>query len=237
MKPIRHVVVRLEGLLFSYRFNETELSREFSKFGKVSEVMLLDEENAPDIAIVEFQNAEAAKCAVDALDGTERSIEGYTRVTARVSPLTPDLERQLLVKAHILAHANSSPIDPFEYTSVHNKLVCRYVVGADKMHGEYSVIGRLVGVGGENVKGIFRETGCYVKVNGKAKSIDDPLHVRVTADNRDAFAAGRAMTELLIQEMYNDYEKWCERNYMPLTPISMVVVEGSDVLRPLSRLV
>ena len=237
MKPIRHVVVRLEGLLFSYRFNEAELSQEFSKFGKVSEVMLLDEENAPDIAIVEFQNAEAAKSAVDALDGTERSIEGYGGVTARVSLLTPDLERQLLVKAHILAHANSSPIDPFEYTSPHNKLVCRYVVGADKMHGEYSVIGRLVGVGGENVKGIFRETGCYVKVNGKAKSIDDPLHVRVTADNRDAFAAGRAMTELLIQEMYNDYEKWCERNYMPLKPISMVVVEGSDVLRPLSRLV
>ena len=237
MKPIRHVVVRLGGLLYGYRFNESELNEEFSKFGKVAEVMLLDEENAPDIAIVEFESPASAQAAVDALDLTERCIEGYAGVTARVALLTPDLERQLLVKAHILANANSSTIDPFEYKSPHNKLVCRYVIGADKMHGEYSVIGRLVGVGGENVKGIFRETGCYVKVNGKARSTDDPLHVRVTADSREAFAAGRAMTELLIQEMYNDYEKWCERNYLPVSPIGLVVVEGSDVLRPLSRLV
>jgi hypothetical protein len=212
---------------------------EFSEFGKIVEVMLLDEENAPDIAIIEFEKPEAAKAAVERLDMSERSIEGYAGITARVSLLTPELERELLVKAHILSHEKSSPpIDPFEYSSpAGSKLMCRYVVGGDKMHGEYSVIGRLVGVGGENVKAIFRETGCYVKVNGKAKSLDDPLHVRVTADNKDAFAAGRAMTESLIQEMYNDYEKWCERNYLPVTPVKLVVVEGSDVLRPLSRLV
>jgi hypothetical protein len=237
MKPIRHVVVRLEGLLFSYRFNESELNAEFSQFGKVCEVMLLDEENAPDIAIIEFETSEAATAAVDTLDSTERTIEGYLGVTVRVALLTPDLERQLLVKAHILANSSSSQIDPFEYSAPHNKLICRYVVGADKMHSEYSVIGRLVGMGGENVKTIFRETGCYVKVNGKAKSVDDPLHVRVTADSKDSFAAGRAMTESLIQEMYNDYEKWCERNYLPVTPVRLIVVEGSDVLRPLSRLV
>lgn len=234
---IRHVVVRLEGLLFSYRFHETDLMTEFSQFGKIVEVMLLDEDNVPDIAIIEFEHPESAQAAVTALDMTKRTIEGFEGVTARVSLLTPDLERELLVKAHILANQKSTPIDPFEYSSPHTKLVCRYVIGGDKMHPEYSVIGRLVGVGGEHVKSIFRETGCYVKVNGKVRSVDDPLHVRVTADNKDAFAAGRAMTESLIQEMYTDYEKWCEKNYLPITVLKLIVVEGSDVLRPLSRLV
>ena len=234
---IRHIVVRLEGLLFSYRFQESDLTSEFSQFGKIIEVMLLDDENAPDIAIIEFASPDSAKAAVAALDMTERTIEGFQGITARVSLLTPELERELFVKAHILANQKAAQIDPFEYSSPHTKLVCRYVIGGDKMHAEYSVIGRLVGVGGEHVKSIFRETGCYVKVNGKARSADDPLHVRVTADNRDAFAAGRVMTETLVQEMYCDYEKWCEKNYLPLTPLRLIVVEGSDVLRPLSRLV
>ena len=104
------------------------------------------------------------------------------------------------------------------------------------MNNEYSVIGRIVGVGGENVKGIYKQTGCYVKVSGKAKSLNDPLHVRVSAERPESFKAGRALTEALIADMYEDYGKWCERHYLPITPVRLIVVEGSDALRPLGRI-
>jgi hypothetical protein len=231
-----HITVRLEGLVFSYRLNESDLMAEFSKFGHVVEVMLLDQELAPDVAIIEMANASSAEAAVAALDGKERRIEGIDGVTIRVALMDHEIERELLVRAHILSHADSDCIDPFQLVDGRHRYVCRYVLGADKLSSEYSVIGRIVGVGGENVKSIHRSTGCYVKVSGKAKSAEDPLHVRVSAETVESFMAGRALTEALIADMYDDYGKWCERHYLPISPVKLVVVEGSDVLRPLGRI-
>jgi len=231
----RHITIRLEGLLFSYRFDERDLENELSKFGKIKEVMLLDEELAPDIAIVEFDKPDYAHAAVTALDGSDRRIEGYEGVTMRVSLMTPEVERELLVRAHILANSNEEVIDPFDFNRS-SKYVCRYLLGSEKIHSEYSVIGRLVGVGGENVKAIHKQTGCYVKINGKARSVEDPLNVRISADSMESFTAGRVLTEALIADMYDDYEKWCERHYLPIAPVRLVVVEGSDTLRPLGRI-
>lgn len=228
----RHLAVRLEGLVFSYRLSEVEIERELAQFGKVSEVMLLDEELAPDVAIVEFVSAHAAQRAVVALEGAQRTIEGFHGITVRAALLSPEIERELLAKAHILADGT----DPFDSNNAY-KFTCRYVIGAEKMHPEYSVIGRLVGVGGDNVKSIFRATGCNVRCNGKQKSAEDPLHVRVAANNKEAFEAGKQLTEKLIQEMFDDFAKWCERHYLPVPAIRLKVVEGSDVLRPLGRLI
>lgn len=227
----RHIAIRLEGLVFSYRFNEADLETEMKKFGPVVEVMLLDEELIPDIAIVEFATAAAAAAAVAALDRTTRNIEGYNNITVRASLMTPDLERELLAKAHIVANGT----DPFELSTT-PAFTCRYILDAHKFHPEYSVIGRVVGVGGENVKSIFRETQCNVRCNGKQKSTDDPLHVRVSADSLEKFESGKKLTEQLIKETYDDYSRWCEKHYLPVPPIKLKVVEGSDVLRPLGRL-
>ena len=233
----RHVVVRVEGLVFDYRFHEEDLKREFFNYGKIADVMLLDEQNVPDIAIVEFESAEDALKAVNALDQTERNIEGYTGIF-RVILMTPSVERALLVKAHILSSSlEDELIDPFDNFNKLNRYTCLYVVGAEKMNSEYSVIGRILGVGGENVKNIFRTTGCHVRINGKQKSDGEPLNVRVSADNLEAFTKGREMTEILIQDMYDDYHKWCERHYVPVAPVRLRVVQGAESLRPLGRLI
>lgn len=233
----RHVFVRIEGLVFDYRFSEEDIRVEFSKFGNIVDVMLLDEQNASDFAIVEFEMAEAATTAVAEVDLTERNVEGYTGIL-RAILMTPSVERALLVKAHILSSSlQDEVIDPYENFNKLNRYTCRYVVGAEKMSSEYSVIGRILGVGGENVKSIFRTTGCHVRINGKQKSDNEPLNVRVSADNIESFTKGREMTETLIQDMYDDYQKWCERHYIPVAPIRLRVVQGQESLRPLARLV
>jgi hypothetical protein len=233
---VKHIVVWIESLVFDYRFLEADLKAEMGKYGDVAEVMLLDDTVAPDIAIVEFEEEESAKKAVKALNDSERIIEGYKGIVRAVE-MTPHVERSLLVKAHIVASSVMDDlIDPFDNYNTLNRYTCRYIVGADKMSGEYSVIGRIVGVGGENVKTIHRETGAHVRLNGKSKSKEDPLHVRVSAETKDAYEKGKAMTEKLIQEMYDDYAKWCDRHYIPVPPIRLRVVEGAESLRPLSRL-
>ena len=45
------------------------------------------------------------------------------------------------------------------------------------------------------------------------------------------------MTERLIQDMYDDYAKWCERHYIQVAPIRLRVVTGQETLRPLGRLI
>lgn len=225
----RHVAVRLEGLVFDYRFNEGDVAEEFSKFGQVNEAMLLDEELAPDVAIVEFGRAEDAAKAAQALHQSTRNVEGYS-ATLRVQLMDPNIEHELLVKAHIL----STGSNPF---SSHDKFVCKYLLRADLMSPEYSVVGRIVGMGGEHVKAIQRATGAHVKVNGKPRSIDDPLHVRVAAESALVLAAGKAAAETLIQEMFSDYRKWCDKNYVLAPTIRVIVVEGAEALRPLGRLV
>ena len=233
----RHLVVWLESLAFDYRLIETDLKDTFSKFGEIVEVMLLDDKTAPDIAIIEFESSQSVKDAITAFDGKAQTVEGYTAITRAVE-MTPAVERALLVKAHVISSSmEDNLIDPFDNYNSLNRYTCRYVVGADKMNSEYSVIGRIVGAGGDNVKGIFRQTGAHVRINGKQKSRDDPLHVRVSAETKEAFEAGRKMTEALIQEMYDDYAVWCDRHYIPVPPIRLRVVEGSETLRPLGRLV
>ena len=233
----RHVVVQIEGLVFDYRLNESDLKSEFSKYGTVVDVMLLDDQVAPDIAIIEYKNSNEAERAVSTLDKTQRNIEGYTGIL-RVVLMTPSVERALLVKAHILASSiHDELIDPYDNFNRHHRYTCRYVVGAERMNQEYSVIGRILGVGGENVKMIHKATGCNVRINGKQKSDDEPLNVRVVSDNPDSFAKGREMTEALITDMYQDYEKWCERHYIPVAPIRLRVVEGQETLRPLGRII
>jgi hypothetical protein len=234
---MKHVVVWIESLVFDYRLIETDVKAEMSKYGDVVEVMLLDDVVAPDIAIVEFEDAQSARKAVGALNGVEKVIEGYTGIMRAVE-LTPAVERALLVKAHILASSKyDDVIDPFDHFNTASTYTCRYVVGADKVSSEYSVIGRIVGVGGENVKSIFKQTNAHVRLNGKPKSRDDPLHVRVSAETREAFEKGKELTEKLIQEMYDDYAKWCERNYVPIPAIRLRAIEGSETLRPLPRLI
>ena len=44
------------------------------------------------------------------------------------------------------------------------------------------------------------------------------------------------MVEQLIKETYEDYERWCDRHYLPVAPIRLKIVEGSDALRPLGRI-
>lgn len=152
--------------------------------------------------------------------------------------MNPSIERALLAKAHIVTSTfEDDVIDPFDNVNNLNRYTCRYVLGADKISSEYSVIGRIVGPGGDNVKGIFKQTGAHVRINGKQKSKEDPLHVRVSAETKEAFEAGRKLTETLIQEMYDDYTVCCERHNLPIPPIRLKVVEGSEALRPLGRLV
>jgi hypothetical protein len=152
--------------------------------------------------------------------------------------MTPSVERALLVKAHILSSSlQDEVIDPFDNFNKLTRFTCRYVVRAEKMSSEYSVIGRILGVGGENVKSIFRTTGCHVRINGKQKAENEPLNVRVSADNIESFTKGREMTETLIQDMYDDYQKWCERHYIPVAAIRLRVIQGQESLRPLARLV
>ena len=237
MSTSRHVVFWLESLLFDYTLIEADIRAEFSQFGEVAEVMLLDDKNASDIAIIEFETVEAVEKAIATLDGNEKLVEGF-RAIMRVVEMTPKVERALLVKAHILAASKFDDlIDPFDNYNAMNKYTCRYVLGAEKMSSEYSVIGRIVGVGGENVKGIFKQTNAHVRINGKQKSREDPLHVRVSAETLEAYQQGKAMTEKLIQEMYDDYATWCDRHYVPVPPIKLRVVEGQESLRPLGRLV
>ena len=237
MSTSRHIVVWIESLLFDYRLIESDVRQELSKFGEIVEVMLLDDKNACDVAIVEFETCESVEKAIVALDGQERVIEGYTGVFRAVE-MTPKVERALLVKAHILAASKyDDVIDPFDNFNNLNKYTCRYVLGADKMSSEYSVIGRIVGVGGENVKNIQKVTNAHVRINGKQKSREDPLHVRVSAETREAYEQGKAMAEKLIQEMYDDYAVWCDRHYVPVPPVRLRVVEGQETLRPLGRLV
>jgi hypothetical protein len=45
-------------------------------------------------------------------------------------------------------------------------------------------------------------------------------------------AAARPMDEQLIKETYEDYERWCDRHYLPLAPIRLRIDERSDALRP-----
>jgi hypothetical protein len=238
----KFVAVKIECLAFDYRFSESDLRREFSAFGSVKDVMLLDEQLIPDIAIIEFASAAEAIKAVESLNNSKKIVEGYTGIL-RLVELTPPVERALLVKAHMLSSTNDHPeddnrfIDPFDHCNTLNRFTCRYVVGAERMNQEYSVIGRILGVGGENVKGIFRSTGCHVRINGKQRGGDEPLHVRVSAENQTSFLKGREMTEQLIREMYDDYAKWCERHYVPVTPVRLRVVEGAEALRPLNRLI
>ena len=229
------IAVKLESLVFDYRFNESDLRDLFSAVGTVADVMLLDEVEAPDIAIIEFADSEMASAAVEKFNGSQFNIEGFTAVVS-VTELTPEIERALLVKAHILSSSGEAAIDPYRHTDKFGRYVARYLVGADKMSAEYSVIGRLVGVGGENVKSIFKTTGAHVKVLGKARAAEDPLYVRVSAESKEAFESGKKLTEQLIQETYDDYAKWCDRHYIPVPPIRLNVIEGSEVLRPFGRL-
>ena len=223
--------------MFDYSLIEADIKQEMSQFGEVVELMLLDDRNASDIAIVEFEASESVEKAITALDGQQRVVEGYSAILRAVE-MTPKVERALLVKAHILASSrHDDVIDPFDNFNTANRFTCRYVLGADQISSEYSVIGRIVGVGGENVKGIHKQTNAHVRINGKQKSRQDPLHVRVSAETREAYDQGKTLAEKLIQEMYDDYAVWCDRHYVPVPPIRLRVVEGQESLRPLGRLV
>lgn len=231
------VAVKIECLSFDYRFCESDLKTLFGPFGSIKDVMLLDEQLVPDIAIIDFALHADAKKSIQALNNLQINVEGFTGIL-KVIELTPKVERALLVKAHILANAGSDQlIDPFDHFNKLNKFTCRYVLGAEKMNVEYSVIGRILGVGGENVKAIFRSTGAHVRINGKQRNGGEPLNVRVSADTRTAFDKGRQLTEALIKEMFDDYAKWCEKHYIPVSPVRLRVVEGSESLRPLNRLI
>lgn len=226
------VVCRIEGLVFDYALNETDLRATFFQFQPLVDVMLLDEELAPDVCIVEFGTLDAAKRAVEALDGREQNFEGFIG-RFRVCLVTPEIERELLVKAHILATGS----DPFDLEATRDRYLCKFVLGAEKISSEYSIIGRLVGVGGENVKAISRSTGAHVKVNGKAKSASDPLHVRVASETLEGLQAAKIMTEQLIAETLHDYEQWCGKHYLAVPAIRVIVVEGSEAQQTLGRLV
>lgn len=224
------LVIKLDGLVFDYRLLESELVEMFKPFGPVVEAMLLDEEFAPDVGIVEFKNKADAENAVKKLHSTDINVEGFT-CTLNVAMMDADLEFRLLTRAHILAQGT----DPFDL-SKRDRFVCKYVLGAEKMSNEYSMVGRLVGIGGENVKSIFRQTGARVKVDGRPRSKEDPLHVRVSAETLDALNAGKTMAEQLIKDSLADFEMWCGKNYIPVPPIRVVVVQGGAE-RGLGRLV
>ena len=230
------LVVQLEGLPFDFAFAPSDITELLMRYGPLKTMQLLDSALAPDVVLVEFQSSSDATACVQHLDGMAVNLEGHQCVL-RVSEFGPETDRILQKKLEIAAATSlaEGPAGP-QPIAASSRWSCRFVIGAEIMHRDFPVVGRIIGPQGEHMKNIHEVTGAKLRLRGKRSNFregtdnresDDPLHLCVTAADDLNYQRACEMVERLMGGVYQDYSNWCAQRMIPVPQIQLLCVEGA----------
>ncbi|KAF4680089.1 hypothetical protein FOZ60_014116, partial [Perkinsus olseni] len=233
------LVLMLEGIRSDFAFSENDLWSTFVKYGPLKTVQLLDSVSAPDVALVEFQeNSDAQECQRH-LDGMVLKLEGDTCVM-RLKRFSADVEKELrnLLETAAAASLQREGIDAegFAAMSSGGRWCARFVIGAERMHKDFPIVGRIIGPNGEHMKEIHNKTSAKLRLRGRRsnyregpeqKESDEPLHLCVSSNDEVSYRRTCEMVEHLMKGVYEDYGVWCSQRGIPIPAIQMIMVEGS----------
>ena len=235
------LVIQLEGLPYEFSLLESDLTELFTRYGTLRTLQLLDNQLSPDVALAEYSKAEDAQEAIYHLDGTVLTIDGMQCVL-RVTPYSEEVDKQLQKKLETAAAAalTGPGGESFEQqasaTSNQGKWCCRFIIGAESMHKDFPVVGRIIGAHGEHMKTIHEGTGAKLRLRGKRsnfkegpenKESEEPLHLCVSAGDEVNYRRASEMVEGLMAGVYQDYTLWCNQRYIQLPSIQLICVEGN----------
>ena len=128
-----------------------------------------------------------------------------------------------------------------------NKLICKFeiLIPNDK---EFQIAKRLIGNKGENMKKIIDECklldpysndivklrlrgrGSGYKEGPQNKESDEPLHLCISAKNKEGMEKASECVNDLLNKIYEDYKKHCVKNGIkPISKIANRIVGGNSV--------
>ncbi|KAF4672550.1 hypothetical protein FOL47_000385 [Perkinsus chesapeaki] len=232
------LVLMLEGVRNDFAFSENDLWSTFVKYGPLKTVQLLDSVSAPDVALIEFQE-----------NGMVLKLEGDTCVV-RLKRFSADVEKELrnlletAAAASLQREGGDGPgscglgmdTDGVTAMSAGGRWCARFVIGAERMHKDFPIVGRIIGPNGEHMKEIHNKTAAKLRLRGRRsnyregpeqKESDEPLHLCVSSNDEVSYRRTCEMVEHLMKGVYEDYGVWCSQRGIPIPAIQMIMVEGS----------
>ncbi|EER14738.1 hypothetical protein Pmar_PMAR015263 [Perkinsus marinus ATCC 50983] len=239
------LAVELEGMKTDYTFSENDLRRVCERYGPVHTLELLDSVSAPDVALIAFVNKEDAMEFLNHMNGMPVKVDGGSTVVVRVSPFCRETEAKLRRNLELALGQstlrNSGLFDSADgeddgQWSAPKQWCCRFVIGAERMHKDFPLVGRIIGPNGEHMKTIHAATGAKLRLRGKRsnfregpenKESDEPLHLCVSSHDEVSYRRTCEMVEHLMKGVYHDYGEWCAQRGIPIPAIQMIMVEGS----------
>ncbi|KAF4729186.1 hypothetical protein FOZ63_024002 [Perkinsus olseni] len=238
------LVVELEGIKDDYAFSQNDLRRVCERYGPVRTLELLDSVSAPDVALIDFESKEDAVEFLSHMNGMPIKVEGDSTVVVRVSPFSRETETKLRRNLELALGQSTlrnaclfDPVDGEEggQWSAPKQWCCRFVIGAERMHKDFPLVGRIIGPNGEHMKTIHAATGAKLRLRGKRSNFregpenmesDEPMHLTVSNTSEVAYRRTCELVENHMKAVYDDYAVWCDQRGIPVPVIQMIVVEG-----------
>ncbi|KAF4674713.1 hypothetical protein FOL47_008762 [Perkinsus chesapeaki] len=235
------LIIELEGIKTDYAFSENDLKRVCERYGPVRTLELLDSVSAPDVALVEFENKSDALEFLAHMNGLPIKVDGES-VVIRITPFSKEAEEKLRCNLELAvgqatqgnAFAFSDGEDEAQWAAP-KQWCCRFVIGAERMHKDFPLVGRIIGPSGEHMKTIHAATGAKLRLRGKRSNYregpenmesDEPMHLCVSNTSEVAYRRTCELVENHMKAVYDDYAIWCDQRGIPVPVIQMIVVEG-----------
>ncbi|KAF4678643.1 hypothetical protein FOZ60_016325 [Perkinsus olseni] len=172
-------------------------------------------------------------------------LEGDTCVV-RLKRFSADVEKELRNLLETAAAASLQregegggpgiDAEGFAAMSSGGRWCARFVIGAERMHKDFPIVGRIIGPNGEHMKEIHNKTSAKLRLRGRRsnyregpeqKESDEPLHLCVSSNDEVSYRRTCEMVEHLMKGVYEDYGVWCSQRGIPIPAIQMIMVEGS----------
>mmetsp|Transcript_29594 Transcript_29594/g.47653 ORF Transcript_29594/g.47653 Transcript_29594/m.47653 type:complete len:400 (+) Transcript_29594:140-1339(+) len=98
---------------------------------------------------------------------------------------------------------------------------CKVIVHAERLHPEFPIVEKIVGVNGMNAEHIRSQANCQVEVRGaRSGTIDsrtgqelpEPMFVWLASEAPEAGAAALEMVRDLLGSVYDEHGQWCTQH-------------------------
>jgi len=115
-----------------------------------------------------------------------------------------------------------------------HKPQCQFLIGIDE-DPIFRVTRRLLGVHGQNMKGIAEQTGAKLRLRGtgsrflegpERQESTDPLMLCVSAPDMSAYVEATRLVRQLLENVYRQYQQACKASGRPASELGINMHEG-----------